>query len=134
MASADLLNVAGLRLTLLDGTEIVKGVTFSVRPGEIVGIVGESGSGKTLAARAILSLQPPAVRRTAGMIQFDGQDLTRLSAQALRKLRGARIGMVFQEPMTSLDPSMTIGGSSRKDSPCTRSSAAPRDAHESSRC
>ena len=109
MANADLLTVAGLRLALRDGKEIVKGVTFSVRPGEIVGIVGESGSGKTLAARAILNLQPPAVRRTAGTIQFDGQEITRLRAGALRQLRGARIGMVFQEPMTSLDPSMTIG-------------------------
>ena len=109
MANADLLAVSGLRLALRDGKEIVKGVTFSIRPGEIVGIVGESGSGKTLAARAILSLQPPAIRRTAGTIQFDGQELTRLSAPALRQLRGARIGMVFQEPMTSLDPSMTIG-------------------------
>ena len=109
MANDDLLAVAGLRLALRDGKEIVKGVTFSVRPGEIVGIVGESGSGKTLAARAILDLQPPAIRRTAGTIRFDGQELTRLSARALRQLRGARIGMVFQEPMTSLDPSMTIG-------------------------
>jgi peptide/nickel transport system ATP-binding protein len=109
MANVDLLTVAGLRLALLDGKEIVKGVTFSIRPGEIVGIVGESGSGKTLAARAILSLQPPAIRRTAGTIQFDGQELTGLSGRALRQLRGARIGMVFQEPMTSLDPSMTIG-------------------------
>ena len=109
MATADLLAVAGLRLALSDGREIVKSVTFSVRPSEIVGIVGESGSGKTLAARAILGLQPPAVRRTGGMIQFEGQEITRLGASAIRQLRGARIGMVFQEPMTSLDPSMTIG-------------------------
>ena len=105
-----LLDVENLSLAVTaTGTEVVRGVSFTVAPGEIVGIVGESGSGKTLAARSIMALQPPAIRRTAGTIRFEGRDLAGLSAKALRDLRGGRIGMVFQEPMTSLNPSMTIG-------------------------
>jgi ABC-type dipeptide/oligopeptide/nickel transport system ATPase component len=77
--------------------------------GEIVGIVGESGSGKTMAARAIIGLQPPAIRRIAGTVRFEGRDLFSATPRELRRVRGARIGMVFQEPMTSLNPSMTVG-------------------------
>ncbi|RDI51507.1 ABC transporter ATP-binding protein [Microvirga subterranea] len=110
MAESKLLSVEGLRLTVARSRlEVVKGISFDVAPGEIVGIVGESGSGKTLAARAIMALEPPAISRTAGTIRFDGQELTQLSPSDLRRLRGARIGMVFQEPMTSLNPSMLIG-------------------------
>jgi peptide/nickel transport system ATP-binding protein len=110
MAGTELLSVEGLRLEVArSGLEVVKTVSFSVAPGEIVGIVGESGSGKTLAARAIMGLEPPAIRRTAGEIRFEGREVTKLSPKELRDLRGARIGMVFQEPMTSLNPSMTIG-------------------------
>ena len=105
-----LLSVEGLTLTVARSeTDVVKNISFTVGPGEIVGIVGESGSGKTLAARAILGLEPPAIRRTSGLVRFEGRDIGRLSPNELRKLRGARIGMVFQEPMTSLNPSMTIG-------------------------
>ena len=104
-----LLTVRALDLSLASGTLLVKHVGFELAPGEIVGIVGESGSGKTLAARALMNLLPPAVRRTAGSIVFEGQELTQLKPAALRQLRGARIGMVFQEPMTSLNPSMHIG-------------------------
>jgi len=110
MATTELLRVEGLRLAVArTELEVVKNVSFSVAPGEIVGIVGESGSGKTLAARSIMALEPPAIRRTAGSIRFEGKDLARLSPGELRRLRGARIGMVFQEPMTSLNPSMLIG-------------------------
>jgi peptide/nickel transport system ATP-binding protein len=110
MAGTELLRVEGLQLEVArSGLEVVKTVSFSVAPGEIVGIVGESGSGKTLAARAIMGLEPPAIRRTAGEIRFEGRDVTKLSPKELRNLRGARIGMVFQEPMTSLNPSMAIG-------------------------
>jgi peptide/nickel transport system ATP-binding protein len=110
MAGSKLLSVEGLRLMVARSKlEVVKGISFDVAPGEILGIVGESGSGKTLAARAIMALEPPAISRTAGAIRFDGQDLTQLSPGDLRRLRGARIGMVFQEPMTSLNPSMLIG-------------------------
>ncbi|MBZ6077196.1 ABC transporter ATP-binding protein [Microvirga puerhi] len=110
MTDTKLLSVEGLRLVVAhSGLEVVKGVSFSVAPGEIVGIVGESGSGKTLAAKAIMSLEPPSIRRTAGTIHFEGRDIAQLSPAELRELRGARIGMVFQEPMTSLNPSMLIG-------------------------
>ncbi len=88
---------------------VVDAVGFTVSRGEIVGIVGESGSGKTLAARAILGLLPPAIEQRSGTIRFDGEDILSLPSKRLRALRGAKIGMVFQEPMTSLNPSMIIG-------------------------
>jgi peptide/nickel transport system ATP-binding protein len=105
-----LVSVQGLTLAVgHGGREIVRDVSFDIAPGEMVGIVGESGSGKTQAARAILGLTPPPLVRTAGRIVVEGTDITRATPAALRRLRGARIGMVFQEPMTSLNPSMTIG-------------------------
>ncbi|MEZ0168020.1 ABC transporter ATP-binding protein [Microvirga sp. TS319] len=110
MAGTELLRVEGLRLVVSrTDLEVVKNVNFSLAPGEIVGIVGESGSGKTLAARSIMALEPPAIRRTSGSIVFDGKDIAQLPPGELRRLRGSRIGMVFQEPMTSLNPSMLIG-------------------------
>ena len=105
-----LVDVSGLSLSVgKGGREIVRNVSFTVAPGEIVGIVGESGSGKTQAARAIMGLTPPPLVRSAGRILFEGEDMATVGDARLRKLRGARIGMVFQEPMTSLNPSMTIG-------------------------
>jgi peptide/nickel transport system ATP-binding protein len=110
MAMTELLRVEGLKLAVArTELEVVKDVSFSVAPGEVVGIVGESGSGKTLAARSIMALEPPAIRRTSGSICFEGKDLVQISSAELRRLRGSRIGMVFQEPMTSLNPSMLIG-------------------------
>ena len=91
------------------GILVVRDVSLSLAPGEVLGIVGESGSGKTLLARAVIGLETPAIRRASGRILFEGQDIAKLSPKALRQLRGSRIGMVFQEPMTSLNPSMTIG-------------------------
>jgi peptide/nickel transport system ATP-binding protein len=105
-----LVDVSGLSLSIgKGGREIVRNVSFTVAPGEFVGIVGESGSGKTQAARAIMGLTPPPLVRSAGRILFEGEDMAAAGDARLRKLRGARIGMVFQEPMTSLNPSMTIG-------------------------
>nr|WP_255592437.1 ABC transporter ATP-binding protein [Bordetella sp. BOR01] len=105
-----MVSVAGLTITVgQGGREIVKRIAFEVAPGERVGIVGESGSGKTQAARAVIGLTPPPLVRSAGSIVFDGIDIARADAATLRTLRGARIGMVFQEPMTSLNPSMSIG-------------------------
>jgi peptide/nickel transport system ATP-binding protein len=105
-----LLSVSNLTLRIASTSKVVvNDVSFSVSPGEIVGIVGESGSGKTLAARAVMGFVPPAVRRVGGSIRFAGEEITTMPEKRLRSIRGARIGMVFQEPMTSLNPSMTIG-------------------------
>jgi len=88
----------------------VDGVSYTVEPGETVAIVGESGSGKSVGALSILRLIPdPPGRITAGEIFFDGRDLRRLSEAEMRQVRGRDIGMVFQEPMTSLNPVLTIG-------------------------
>jgi peptide/nickel transport system ATP-binding protein len=103
-----LLQIEGLTLASSSGP-VVDGLSFDVRKGEVLGIVGESGSGKTMAARAIIGLLPAAIRRTAGRIVFEGEDLATLAPGALRRVRGRRVGMVFQEPMTSLNPALTIG-------------------------
>ena len=105
-----LLEVDGLTLRIgATGRTVVNNVSFSVSPGEIVGIVGESGSGKTLAARAVMGFIPPAVRLISGSIRFDSEEVTTMAPKRLRAIRGAKVGMVFQEPMTSLNPSMLIG-------------------------
>jgi peptide/nickel transport system ATP-binding protein len=109
-SSKPLLEVDGLTLRIgASGRTVVNNVSFSVSPGEIVGIVGESGSGKTLAARAVMGFIPPAVRLISGSIRFDGEEVTTMAPKRLRAIRGAKVGMVFQEPMTSLNPSMLIG-------------------------
>jgi peptide/nickel transport system ATP-binding protein len=109
-SAAPLLSVSNLTLRIGEaGRIVVNDVSFSVSPGEIVGIVGESGSGKTLAARAVMGFIPAAVRLTGGKILFDGADVMAMPPKELRAMRGARVGMVFQEPMTSLNPSMLIG-------------------------
>jgi oligopeptide/dipeptide ABC transporter ATP-binding protein len=88
----------------------VDGISYAVEPGETVAIVGESGSGKSVSALSILRLIPnPPGQITAGEIRFGGRDLMRLSDAEMREVRGGDIGMVFQEPMTSLNPVLTIG-------------------------
>ncbi|WP_312365932.1 ABC transporter ATP-binding protein [Ensifer sp.] len=110
MTGSSLLSVRDLSLAVShNGNQVVKSVSFDVGAGEIVGIVGESGSGKTLATRAIIGLIPPAVRHVGGTIRYRGRDVLSLKDRDLRQLRGGEIGVVFQEPMTSLNPSMTIG-------------------------
>jgi peptide/nickel transport system ATP-binding protein len=103
-----LLKFAGVRIEAA-GRTLLEDLSFEMARGEMVALVGESGSGKTLAARAILRLLAPGVRQSAGRIELEGRDLTRLSTPELQKVRGAQIGMVFQEPMVSLNPAMTIG-------------------------
>jgi peptide/nickel transport system ATP-binding protein len=110
MSAAKLLSVEGLRITAAGGKVVaVAGIDFAVAAGEILAVVGESGSGKTATGRAVIDLLPPGLTREAGAIRFRGEDLTRLPPARLRDLRGAAIGMVFQEPMVSLNPALTIG-------------------------
>ncbi|MDP9122986.1 MAG: ABC transporter ATP-binding protein, partial [Acidobacteriota bacterium] len=87
---------------------MVRGVSLAIARGEIVGLVGESGSGKTLTALSILGLVPPP-GRLAGRVLLDGRDLLALPPSELRQVRGARIGIVFQEPVAALDPVYSIG-------------------------
>jgi peptide/nickel transport system ATP-binding protein len=89
-------------------TEPVKGVSFSADPGEMLAIVGESGSGKSLTALGLMGLLPRHAK-TGGQIRFDGRDLVGLREKELRHIRGRDIAMIFQEPMTSLNPVLTIG-------------------------
>jgi peptide/nickel transport system ATP-binding protein len=110
MTQQKLLSVRNLSLEVAHrGVEVVKNVSFDIEPGEIFGIVGESGSGKSLATRALISLLPPPIKVTDGEVTYKGRDVMSMSEADLRRLRGAEIGLVFQEPMTSLNPSMTIG-------------------------
>ena len=87
----------------------VEGLSFQVARGEIVAIVGESGSGKSVSALSIMRLLPRLTGRTRGRIDFDGQSLLDLDDEEMRKIRGRDISMIFQEPMTSLNPLLTIG-------------------------
>jgi oligopeptide/dipeptide ABC transporter ATP-binding protein len=107
-----LLAVKGLTIDLPGGAGqrgLVEDVTFEVRKGQAVALIGESGCGKSLTSMAILGLLPAAVRVAAGSIHFDGVDLLTCNRKQLRKVRGGPVGMVFQEPMSSLNPTMTVG-------------------------
>jgi peptide/nickel transport system ATP-binding protein len=104
-----LLRIENLRIETDLGRVLLDDFSFDLGAGERLAIVGESGSGKTLATRAIPGLLAPGVRRTGGSILFEGGDLTASTEEALRKVRGAGIGLVFQEPMTSLNPALPIG-------------------------
>jgi peptide/nickel transport system ATP-binding protein len=108
------LQVRDLRVqfdTAVGVVNAVNGASFDVYPGETLGIVGESGSGKSVTSMAIMGLlESPSGRVCGGQILFEGTDLVTASKSALRGIRGSGIGMVFQDPMTSLNPSITVGG------------------------
>ncbi len=106
-----MLEIKGLTLTFLDteGFEVVHNMDLTVDDGEVVGVVGESGSGKTTAALAVAGLLNRRRTRAEGHIFLDGVDLLQCSEDAYRKVRGQEIAMVFQEPLSSLDPLMKIG-------------------------
>ncbi len=86
----------------------VRDVSFQIEPGEVLGLVGESGSGKSVTALAILRLLPPQAR-VHGSIRFEGKDLLGIPEPEMRQIRGAGISMIFQEPMTALNPVMRVG-------------------------
>ena len=97
------------RLSLeIHGMEILKGVTFDMAAGEVFGLVGESGSGKSMTALSVMQLLPQGAR-TSGAARLDGRDLLTLSEREMCGLRGNDIGMIFQEPMTALNPVRSIG-------------------------
>ena len=109
---APLLDVQELTLALPPGADrahAVSGVSFTVMPGQITCLVGESGSGKSVCAQAAIGLLPRAINPAGGRILFGNQDLLLLPPAGWRAMRGRRISMVFQEPMTALNPAMQIG-------------------------
>jgi len=112
-AGPALLEVADLRVYFNSGhgsMKAVDGVSFEVRQGATLGLVGESGCGKSVTAFSILKLVPsPPARYAGGAIRFGGEDLLPLAESAMRRIRGNQIAMVFQEPMTSLNPIMSVG-------------------------
>ena len=88
----------------------VNGVSFDVREGELLGVVGESGCGKTVTMMSLVKLLPmPPGKIIGGSALFEGQDLIQADIDALQKIRGGRIGFIFQDPMTSLNPVLTVG-------------------------
>ncbi len=112
MSEQPLISIRNLSVAFRQGSEqtmAVKDVSFDIRPGQTLALVGESGSGKSVTAHSILRLLPyPAASHPSGSIEFSGQDLLKANENTLRKVRGNRISMIFQEPMSSLNPLHTV--------------------------
>ncbi len=108
-----LLDVSGLNVFFRQpgGGErrVISDLAFAVAHGESVGLVGESGCGKTVTGLSLLGLLPPDIARVTGRIGFEGTDLTLLGERRMREVRGRSIAMIFQEPMSALDPVFTVG-------------------------
>jgi len=107
--SAALLEVEGLRVGFGNGTQAVRGISLSVARGETHCLVGESGCGKSVTSLAVMNLLARGAVRTAEGIRFEGREIAGLSEREMGKLRGDAMAMIFQEPMTSLNPAYTIG-------------------------
>ena len=108
----EILKVEGLKTSFMTSSgevQAVRGVSFGVRKGEILGIVGESGSGKSVTSMTILRLLADTARIKEGAIRFEGQDLTKVSEKEMRAIRGQKIAMIFQDPMSSLNPLVPVG-------------------------
>ena len=111
-ATQSILDVRDLAVSYRRGGRklaVVNGISFDVQPGEIFGLVGESGSGKSTVIRSLIRLLPGNASLGGGEIAFGGRDLLRLGEKAMQKIRGREIGMVFQDPLNSLNPVMTVG-------------------------
>lgn len=109
---SDILTVKDLQTSFMTSTgevQAVRGVSFSVEQGKILGVVGESGSGKSVTSMSILRLLADTARIKSGEIQFEGRDLTKLSLKEMRAIRGQKIAMIFQDPMSSLNPLIPVG-------------------------
>lgn len=112
MSEAPLLEVRDLQVTYRtrDGEiPAARGVTFDVRPGEILAIVGESASGKSTVGHAILDLLPPGTSEKSGTVRWQGRDLSSFSAEEMRRLRGREVAVIFQDALAALTPTMTVG-------------------------
>jgi peptide/nickel transport system ATP-binding protein len=108
---SELLRIEGLTVTPAADSQrrLVNNVSFALASGKTTCVVGESGSGKSLTALSVMGLLPAALRRQSGRILFQGNDLTAYTPAQMREIRGKRIGMIFQEPMTSLNPVLNVG-------------------------
>ena len=108
---AALVSIEQLTISPADqaGLKLVNNVSFAIEAGKTTCVVGESGSGKSLTALSVMGLLSHQLKRNSGKILFQGQDLTQLNADKMRDIRGRQIGMIFQEPMTSLNPVLTVG-------------------------
>ena len=110
--ASPLLSIDNLTISLKGGggwRHVVQGMSFDIAPGQTVAVVGESGSGKSMTALSIMDLLPGVLSGRSGEILFDGRDLLAFSPEEMRQIRGNDIAMIFQEPMTSLNPVLTIG-------------------------
>ncbi|MES2666206.1 MAG: ABC transporter ATP-binding protein [Pseudomonadota bacterium] len=129
-ADAPVLAVSNLTVQVGSGTALVQDLSFTLARGETLAIAGESGSGKSITSLAIMGLLPPNVRITTGSVQFGGTDLATLPEAQMRPLRGNRISMIFQDPMSSLNPVLTIGAqlteAIRAHDPVSRATARTR--------
>ena len=103
-----MLQIENLSVTI-ENREILKNISLDIEDGGIVGVVGESGCGKTMTALGVMGLLPGGAQITSGKIMFNGENLLEKPQEQMRNLRGNDISMIFQEPMTSLNPTMKIG-------------------------
>ncbi|MGB3500524.1 MAG: ABC transporter ATP-binding protein [Mesorhizobium sp.] len=107
--TAPVLDIKGLRVGFPGGTQAVRGISLTVEKGEMHCLVGESGCGKSATSLAIMGLLARGAQRSADAIAFEGEDIRNHSERQMRRLRGDRLAMIFQEPMTSLNPAYTVG-------------------------
>jgi oligopeptide/dipeptide ABC transporter ATP-binding protein len=128
-----LLRIEGLHVGFRTGTtfrNVVRGVDLRVDPGEVVGLVGESGSGKSITALAVMRLLPPGAAITSGRVSFRGQDMLGIGNTEMNRLRGGAMGMIFQDPLTALNPAIPIGSqlidAIRAHQPVSRNAAHDR--------